>query len=309
MRIQHAGWPQAVNLTLAALPDDPDGQTAATIERMRELARADARDPRIEGIADRLPFSSARDYCAAVYEHVRRRIRFVRDSAIAPDVGGRGDLIEILIRPVDLVAMPDAFGDCDDYSMLAASLLLARGIPCSYCTVAADVGDCSRYSHVYVVAHLEGGDVPIDASHGPHFGWEAPSVCGKRRLWRIDRVSLGNVWELPNIKPDGTPLFTAQGVAKAPSPIWDVVKQGLDIVGRRYGTPENTYIRQADNSIIARGSKTMTPTGTPTEILSNTKADITTTQKSDFLSSIGGAVVIGVGLIFVLLMVLATRKK
>lgn len=278
MRITHFGWPQrAVNLTLAALPESGDEQTAATVAHMRELALADARDARIADVAGRLPFSSERAYADAAYQFVRRRIRFLRDNAIAPSSGGRGEFVEILIRPADLLAMPQAYGDCDDFAMLAASLLLARGIPCSFATVAADTGDCSRYSHVYVVAHTDAGDVSIDASHGPYAGWEAPNVCGKRRLWRVDSMNgLG---------------FAAAGAANTSggSAWWDVINRGLDIVGARYGTPENTYIRRPDGSVVTRGSGTMTPTGTPVDVRADVRTTATTEDRTDAWFTAGGS--------------------
>jgi hypothetical protein len=295
MLIAHDGWPQTANLALIGLPGGGDSQTAATIGLMCELVREDARDERIRAIAHGLPFVSPSAYAAAVYEFVRKRIRFLRDDEIVGGRRGRA-LAEVLIRPVDLIAMRDARGDCDDFSMLAAALLLARGVGCSFLTVAANREDCSQYSHVYVVAHTERGDVAIDASHGPWAGWETPDVCGKRRLWRVDEMSaLG---------------FTAASSPQTGgSQWWDLIGKGLDIVGARYGTPENTYIRRPDGSIVTRGSGTMSPTGAPTEVRADVRTQTISEDRTDAWLTAGGSSMLVLAALAVLALILVAALR
>lgn len=297
MLVTHSGWTGPVQLSLAALPGESDEQTAATVAAMRRLAIEDSRSPQIRDLAGRLPFASGRDYANAVYAHVRRLVRFRRDDAAARELPRGADVIEVLIRPVDLVRMREPVGDCDDFAMLAAALLLARGVACSFATVAADTGDCSRYSHVYVVAHTDAGDVAIDASHGPYAGWEAPDVCGKRRLWRVQSVSgLGFM------------QTGAAGATGGGSNWWDLIGKGLDIVGARYGTPENTYIRRPDGSIVTRGSGTMTPTGTPVDVRSDVRT--TTEDRTDAWFTAGGSsMLIIAALVILALIMMATIRS
>lgn len=295
MRVEHNGWARPVNLAIVNLPENSDEQTAATIERMRELAIADARDASVESIARQLPSFSDRAYVDAVFWFVRRRVRFLRDSAIAPNIGRRGDLIEILIRPIDLLVMPVAVGDCDDFSMLVAALLLNRGIACSFVTVAANEQDCSRYSHVYVVAHLAGDDVAIDASHGSAPGWEVRSSCGKRRLWRVDRMGLGLVYT-------GDAESTGGGGGS-----WlTLVSQGLDIVKGRYGTPENTFIRRPDGTVVSRGSQNTAPVGAPIDQRSET---IVRSESTPWLTTGGSAIAVIAALVLLALILMAMAKN
>jgi transglutaminase-like putative cysteine protease len=109
---------------------------------------------------------------------------FVEDSDIAApiDIGG-ADAVEVLVRPRDLSRGND-IGDCDDYTGWTAALLEANGIPCTFCTVAADARDPARYSHIYVVAYLNGVRVPMDCSHGQYPGWESP-VAYRKREWPV----------------------------------------------------------------------------------------------------------------------------
>lgn len=129
---------------------------------------------------------------------------------------------EVLIRPADILEMPAPAGDCDDHAMLAASMLLSRGIEPELVTIAADPAAPQVYSHVYARARLAGERVAMDTSHGEHIGWEAPAA-GKRRTWRLQEMrTLGAI--------DWGALLT-KGVDTAG-----------DILTTRYGTrPEGYY--------------------------------------------------------------------
>ena len=166
MRAQHAGWLEAVNVAAEVLPDDPDAQVAHTISRMRELALADAGTAFIRDLARGFP-AGERECAEAAFWFVRGLVRFQRDAQLVPDVPFAPEIIEVLIRPVDLLSMARPRGDCDDFCMALAALLVARGIGCSFATVAADPRDPSRYSHVYVVAHLAGDrkSTRLNSSH------------------------------------------------------------------------------------------------------------------------------------------------
>jgi hypothetical protein len=39
---------------------------------------------------------------------------------------------------------------------------------------------------VYVAVECEGERIPLDASHGPHAGWEVANQYGKRREWALN---------------------------------------------------------------------------------------------------------------------------
>jgi hypothetical protein len=165
----------------------PDKQVEQAIGQMSRYAIEDSRRDPV--IADALSATRAAggDPITGAWQRAKKRIRFVEDQNVitSPDV------VEVLIRPVD-VCLIDAsmgpgsvIGDCDDFSMFVASLLLAQNIPCCFATVAADPSQPDAYSHVYVVAYEDGRRTPVDASHGKFCGWEAPNRYGKMREWDL----------------------------------------------------------------------------------------------------------------------------
>jgi len=129
--------------------------------------------------------------------------------------------VEIPPLPRDLLALPVpvAQGDCDDYSMLAASMLLAEGIPCAFVTVAADSRDPSQFSHVYVVSRRGGARIPIDASHGPSVGWETPEFY-RRSEWPVAQPLV------VDIDPEKLRLPLLLGLAAALVLLWGGKKDG-----------------------------------------------------------------------------------
>lgn len=224
VRPQPAAWFGTARLraTVHRQPDDDEARTAHTISLMAEYVRQDAKAPIVRQAAyqaiSHLAGRDARQEAIAVWQWVRSRVRFVHDSDFAI-----GDDAEVLVRPVDLLRMPQPSGDCDDFSMLVAALLRALGIPSAFVTVAADPRSADQYTHVYVVAMLPNGPLALDASHGPSPGWE-PKPQGKRRVWPIDG-GLGAIdW--------------AGILERGASTAFDILKS-------RYGQPpEGTYIQR-----------------------------------------------------------------
>ncbi len=179
-----------VRFTVEPLSLDPDTQIAQTIERMHTLVREDATSPVIQREMREIQArvrETGQSYVEGVFQWVKGRLKFQKDEVNAGPVwsmgalGSDGVIAESLVRPVDMANLPEGrkVGDCDDYSMYTASLLQAAGIPWKFATVAANAQDPEVYSHVYVVAYPEGARVPLDTSHGPRPGWEAPNPFRK----------------------------------------------------------------------------------------------------------------------------------
>ena len=184
-----------VRYTVTEISDDPDTQVAQTIELMRQYVLEDVSNPILkqdaataaqgDPIADTWNYLSRKDGI--------RQMQFVHDEETArpwEDIGRWSPIVETLIRPVDQIVSLKPQGDCDDFAMYGAAHLLARGVPCSFCTVAADDSDPSIYSHVYLVAYPHSGihaghRVPLDLSHGWYAGWETSNKFGKRREWPV----------------------------------------------------------------------------------------------------------------------------
>lgn len=221
----------AAYMTAVARPGDDEQATAQTIAQMRRLALEDSQAPEIRAAAREAAASSQLETARNVFEWIRRRLQFVSDATLAGPVSATAAEDEVLIRPRDLVRMPRPAGDCDDYSMLAAAMLTAAGIPVTYRTVAADPAT-DRYSHVYVVAHTDRGAVALDCSHGPYLGWEVRRA-GKARDWPL----------MPMQAPS-----QLHGVSAID---WNALLQigaqtGAKIVTERYGQPQvaaGTYIQ------------------------------------------------------------------
>jgi hypothetical protein len=224
-------------------PSTDETDTAQTIEHMRRLAIEDSRSPIVRralmaALATR-PSDDVAGDISAIHSWIHKRVRFVEDSVLAAGAGDPDpDQAEVLVRPVDLLTMPHPEGDCDDFSMLAASMMYARGIPfAGYKTIAGEPGD-PNYSHVYGVAGTPNGLMALDASHGPIAGWEA-KAAGKSRVWPLEqgmakhlgRLGFEDGYTPPEI--DGT---------DGNSPIWGSINSAINTAGtiftRRYGRPD-----------------------------------------------------------------------
>lgn len=158
-----------------------DRATADTIAIMASLARQGARSNEVYWAVEQawygLPAdASDREITKAIYNWVRRTVRFVEDESLIQL--WTGEVVtnkELLIAPERLLTMQPPQGDCDDFSTLLAAMLLSVGIPTSFVTIAADSFNPGRFSHVYVRASLARGEVVnLDASHGTYLGWESP---------------------------------------------------------------------------------------------------------------------------------------
>lgn len=198
--------------------------TGQTIDWMRRHTLEDFRSAAVRSAAAaatrgrQTPAQAA----AGIFEWIKSRIRFRRDSETAL-IAGLDDpsQAEVLIRPVDLLAMDQPAEDCDGFAMLTAAMLLAAGIQPEWVTIEADPRFPGQYSHIYTRAVLPDGRLAMDTSHGPRPGWEAPAT-GKKRTWSM-RTGLG----------EGTSFWQ------------EIFKQGantgLTILSNRYGQPPPSY--------------------------------------------------------------------
>lgn len=107
----------------------------------------------------------------AIWEWVHTHTRFVSDEETLASAGLAEDAEWLQLPELTLLRRE---GDCDDFTSLVCSMLECAGVERRIVTIAADPGDPRRFSHVYAAALTECGEIPMDASHGPYFGWEAP---------------------------------------------------------------------------------------------------------------------------------------
>jgi hypothetical protein len=183
-----------------------DAGVEQTINHMRALVDEALRDPAINRLArDIVQSVPAFDDLAeanALYEWVRRNIRFTKDPVNK----------ETLYPPAELLKI--RAGDCDDISMLLGTLLMAIGYPARLMTVAAG-GD--EFSHVYVEANINGEWIPLDpARYDSQFG-VAPPAFTRARWWSLADTSHGDLaGNKFHVHPGATAHFHISGLGDYP---------------------------------------------------------------------------------------------
>jgi hypothetical protein len=172
-----------------------DAGVAMTIRAMRKLIDHGSKDPHVHETAARIIRGvSAFDFSGearAVFEWVRRNIRFTRD------VYGK----ETLHAAVDVLRL--GIGDCDDFTILMCALLQTLGAETRIVTVAGDPQD-REFSHVYPEVKINGQWVAVDAARkNPAFG-RTPENYSRKRVWAVDSERFSDVRGLaynPNALP------------------------------------------------------------------------------------------------------------
>ena len=249
----HPAFAGVIRYEIEDRPSDDDEEcTAQTVAKMARYIREDSASPIIRQAAHAAAgaWRNARKEAEAVHEWIRGHVRFVPDDQLAEELNlerpilRRPAFAEVLVRPVDLLTMPDPRGDCDDFAMLTGAMLRALGIESELRTAAAEPEDPSVYSHVYVIAHLPGrGRLALDSSHGPYPGWEV-QPAGKVTDWPIEETH-------PMIRP-ATLGSTTEWLESLGT-------QGMNIAGSiftaRYAVPQlepGVTIRQPNGALYTQ---------------------------------------------------------
>jgi hypothetical protein len=165
--------------------------TAQTIGLMRQYACEDSQSSivRKAALLATKGNESSKACAVKIHQWIRQRVRFQTDEETAASFCDDPAQAEVLIRPVDILTMPEPAGDCDDFSMLCAAMLQAVGIRACFTTVAADAAEPNVYSHVYVKAQVEDGWLSLDCSHGSYAGWEV-TPKGKKKTWPLRMIDM-----------------------------------------------------------------------------------------------------------------------
>lgn len=120
-----------------------------------------------------------------IFRFVKRNVTFVEDEEQLARIFKQPKGKELLITPPVLLTMPDPKGDCDCFSMLGCSMLMAKGIQCDFATIAANGNQPTEFSHVYCMVRTRDGRViPFDASHGKEAGWETNRIY-RKQVWPV----------------------------------------------------------------------------------------------------------------------------
>jgi hypothetical protein len=118
-----------------------DAGVTDTLKLMAQLARQYKVNPVIRQTSARIvqpcPAKDDLSEAGALQNWVRANIRYV------------GDVLDVETVQTPDYTLQERYGDCDDQSVLLASLLLAIGIPAAYCAVGVDG---ATFSHVMAIA-------------------------------------------------------------------------------------------------------------------------------------------------------------
>lgn len=120
-----------------------------------------------------------------VFWYVKHCVKFRSDEGTMMQVGEQA--LDLLTAPAVLVRMKNPSEDCDGFTELSAALLTILGVPVLVTTVAVDVDDPRRWSHVFLCAVINGRVMPLDTSHGKAPGWMVPrSRINRWQTWKLD---------------------------------------------------------------------------------------------------------------------------
>lgn len=155
---------------LGFLPSGADG-VRATLELMRGMVRTYKKIPQFRDFAAKkikhLPQKAYNAEINTLFEYVRDCIRYMRD-----------------VRDVETLQTPDVtvklgYGDCDDKSVLLATLLEATGHPTRFVAIGTKPG---RYQHVYVETLSGKKWIPLDPTEPQPMGWKPANIVEKMRV-------------------------------------------------------------------------------------------------------------------------------
>lgn len=121
-----------------------------------------------ESIVQLIPGKSYTEEAMAVQDWVRGNIRYTQDVWD----------VETLKTPLALIV--DRFGDCDDMTLLAGTLLQTLGHPVRY--VAVGCSDPNAYEHVYLETRIGTRWTGMELTENVPLGW-----CPQPQLIRMVR--------------------------------------------------------------------------------------------------------------------------
>lgn len=149
---------------LQIIPNGEEG-IRATVRLMSTITKRYKKAPQIRELAliltKNLPQKSWLKEVRSLHRFVRDDIRYVKDI--------RG--CETLQTPIQTLRLGQ--GDCDDKSILVASLLEAIGHPTRFKAVGFQKG---RYSHVYPETKIGGKWLTVECTEPVNVGWRPPKV-------------------------------------------------------------------------------------------------------------------------------------
>ncbi len=149
---------------LQALPDGESG-IRETMKLMRQLVRTGKKNTIIRMKAlSLITKAQQKDWLSeikALHEFVRDHIRYVKDT--------RG--VEVLHTPEKLLEIGQ--GDCDDKSILLASLLESIGHPTRFIVMSQVKG---KFCHVFVETKVKDKWISLETTEPVPMGWKPKNI-------------------------------------------------------------------------------------------------------------------------------------
>jgi transglutaminase-like putative cysteine protease len=152
-----------VTANLVPLADGESG-IFQTIRTMRQMVSDYKLDPDMRaaaiGVVFQYPAQDDLAEACALYDYVRDCIRYVKDIAG----------VETLATPDKTLVMQ--VGDCDDQSVLLATMLEAVGYPTRF--IVAGYNEPGVFEHVYLEALVGDEWIAMDPTEQEVLGWSPP---------------------------------------------------------------------------------------------------------------------------------------
>jgi transglutaminase-like putative cysteine protease len=156
---------EALNSQMMGIPSGKAG-TLATLKIMRRVTRRYKSNLTIRVLAQkltrRLPQKNYTAEVRALHRFVQQKIRYVKDI--------RG--VETIQTPIQTLKLGS--GDCDDKSIMVASLLESIGHPTRF--VACGFGVVGGFSHVFVQTKIGGKWVSVECTEPWSLGKAPPNI-------------------------------------------------------------------------------------------------------------------------------------
>lgn len=121
------------------------------IDQLRKIVYGSLNQPTVRNLASALTFglNNPTDKVQAIYNWVKRRIRYVPESA------GR----DVALRPETTIGL--SAGDCEDHAMLISTLAKLSGIQTRFKVISRDG---NLYTHIFSEALVNGRWIPLDTT-------------------------------------------------------------------------------------------------------------------------------------------------
>ncbi len=220
----------AIALERIRTDDATDTLTQATVLKMCALIRDSATDPlvaRCAAYAKKHFACGSADPAAlawGVFWYVKHCVKFRSDEGTMMQIGEHA--LDLLTAPAVLVRMKNPSEDCDGFTMLSAAMLTILGVKVLVTTVATDMDDPRRWSHVFLCAIVNGRVLPLDTSHGKAPGWMVPrDRINRFQTWTLDGRPADV--KIPNYQ--GLHGYVRAGGGRRPIPIPSLIR------GRGFG--------------------------------------------------------------------------